>query len=682
MFLKSGLLKKRDTSKENALFFSSMLISIVALYILLSLTRQDVMIFLAKMESNAVHRLLAMVPVLYGFTLCILFFQIYYASKMELERRKHEMGIALMLGMRRDRLFRLLLWEDVRGSLVSLLIGLPVGVLLSEIISLVTARSVGLGIVGHRIFFSLPAAIGAAIGFFVIKLVAFLLLSGFFVRREIGDLLLPTPVSAKKHLPKPIYAAFLLCGVALLIHAYHAAIQGESWLDVKNMAFTVTIGLIGTAFLFHGLRYLMDLLVRFHEKKKLGVYNIRQIQEMVIFRTGSMAICSLLMLSALVCFGTGVAVAHSSVQEEQRALDYTFPTDSTDIEEIRNTLKKHRLDARFSQLFELKVGRSRTDASTGEPFQSESLITALEKNDPQQENALLIDGIRHDEFPYLIALSGYNELMKAAGRPTLSVGDNEMALYVGKDWIGNENRLNETLATRPEIDMEGTTFNLTGYVQSIALVTNRSLSLGYGFIVSDATFDRFTNGEAEKYLNGVLAPSETARTSLLRAISAMNEELNSVGLSYESYLENIGRQLFFMVATSYLTIYLAVLFLVIANTVLGVQFLLHQQESSHRIGTLIHLGADYTTLCRSNKTQIRWYFGLPILVALISSHFGVRGLMTGLLPRHLQGDIGRLLAVSAWTIVALTLVESMYILFVRKASNRVILTRMQPTRVQ
>ena len=48
----------RRSRKENGLFFLSLLISIIAFYIILSLSQQDVMRFLKQMESDAVNRLL------------------------------------------------------------------------------------------------------------------------------------------------------------------------------------------------------------------------------------------------------------------------------------------------------------------------------------------------------------------------------------------------------------------------------------------------------------------------------------------------------------------------------------------------------------------------------------------------------------------------------------------------
>ena len=63
------------------------------------------MVFLKKMESDAVDRLFQIIPAFFVMTLVILFFLIYYASKFQLERRRHEFGVYLMMGMRRSKLF-------------------------------------------------------------------------------------------------------------------------------------------------------------------------------------------------------------------------------------------------------------------------------------------------------------------------------------------------------------------------------------------------------------------------------------------------------------------------------------------------------------------------------------------------------------------------------------------------
>lgn len=166
----------------------------------------------------------------------------------------------------------------------------------------------------------------------------------------------------------------------------------------------------------------------------------------------------------------------------------------------------------------------------------------------------------------------------------------------------------------------------------------------------------------------------------MAAISEMNEKLNETGLAYESYLQNMGRQLFYVVAASYITIYLALIFLIIANTVIGVQFLMGQQKSGRRYKTLIRLGATYEMLCKSAKKQINWYFGIPTVVAGISSLFGARALFTGLLPGRVQSNLTEMMWVSAAMILILCVIEYIYMAAVKHSSSRYLLTLMVPER--
>ena len=160
----------------------------------------------------------------------------------------------------------------------------------------------------------------------------------------------------------------------------------------------------------------------------------------------------------------------------------------------------------------------------------------------------------------------------------------------------------------------------------------------------------------------------------MSAISDMNRELDKTGLQYESYLQNMGRQMFYMVSASYITIYLAVIFLIIANTVIGVQFLMGQQNVNRRYRTLIRLGASYKTLCRSARKQINWYFGIPTVAAACSSVFGVRALLTGLLSPDAKEHFLQMIMLSIVMISGLWVLEYIYIAAVKKSSDRYLLT--------
>lgn len=688
MFFKLVSRNSRRNRKENGLFFSSLLVSIIAFYMILSLSRQDVMLFLAQLESDAVDKLLSMIPVFYGMTLVILFFLIYYASRFQLERRRHEFGVCLMLGMRRNRLFLMLLAEDIRNSVITLIIGLPAAVLLSELVSLVTAKLVGIGIVGHQASLSFQAMLWTATGFFLIKFAAFLILSGRICRQEIGSLLVSVPDGVRKQLPAFLYAASVMAGVLCLASAYAMAIHGESWRNINKMGFTMVLGLGGTFMFFWGLRFPIGLLENARTRnRQLHVFNFRQIQETVIYRSGTLAVCSLLILAALCCFGAGIAMFRFYGESGQHVLDYTFTDNETvkDTTAIRKLLSDYRLDTRFQDLFEVKTGYIHTTGDIRHTVRLEPVMDTLREMSPSQDKDVLLSNLEYvesDGISHLIALSGYNRLLSAAGLPELELAAGEAAVYMGRDFIPFERELlfNRVLERRPEIQIDQETFCLTGTLQTTNLVTDRSITLFFALIVPDEIFEYYTQGTYDVYLNGILAADETEGTSLMSAISDMNQELRKTGLSYESYLQNMARQLFYMVSASYITIYLAIIFLIIANTIIGVQFLMTQQKANRRYRTLIHLGAAHAVLCKSSHKQVNWYFGLPVAVAAFSSPFGVRALFTGLLPSRARSNLSEMMIVSAAMILALCVVEYIYIASVKRANDRYLLTLMVPER--
>lgn len=693
MFSNLILRNSRRNRKENGLFFSSLVISIVAFYIILSLSKQDVMIFLAKMESDAVSRLLLMIPVFYVMTLGILFFLSYFACKYQLERRRKEFGVYLMMGMRRSKLFIMLLAEDLLSSILALVIGLPVAVLLSELISLVTAKLVGMGIIGHQFTFSLSAVCFTVAGFLAIKLTAFLILSGKISRQEIGTLLAHSSGNEKKQKRAFVYGICTVLGVIMLAAAYTMAIQGIAWYAADMMLLTMLLGLLGTILLFYGMRAVIALLVKAGKaNRKLHVFSFRQIQENVIHQSTAMAISSLLILAALCCFGAGISIASANQQGGDHVLDYTFQEDNTEepqdaLPHLQTVLKKNDLESQFSQLFDMRIGYVQTTKDYDNVFQMDSVMESLRNLTQSEDRDILLNNLSYADYPHLICLSDYNDLLKAAGKPALTLAENEAAVYQDTEFtnVSRMAMLNKIISSHPETILDGNPVYLTGDIQSVDLVTDRSITLSFALILPDEQFLQYTNGDYEVYINGIMSQDAARAGSLMNAISDMNARLDGIGLQdmgivYESYLQNIGRQLFYMVAASYITIYLAIIFLVVANTIMGVQFLMNQQQTGRRYQTLVHLGATYKDICLSARKQIGWFVGLPVFVAAISSIFGVKALFTGLLSSLLQGTQREMLVVSAAMIFLLCVVEYIYMTVIKRSSDRYLLTLMQPQR--
>ena len=684
MFSDLIIRNSKRSRKENALFFGSMVITIVAFYMILAISTQDVMTFLRQMESIAVNRLMTMIPLFYGITLIILFFLIYFAYKYQFDRRRHEFGVYLMMGMRRGKLFGMLLAEDIISSFFALIIGIPVAVLLSETISLVTARTVGLGIIGHRFSFSVSAFVWTLIGFMGVKLLAILIQSVKISREDIGKLLdQPADIQTPQR-KKSVYIASLIAGILMLAVAYAMAIIGLSWKTLVFMGITLIFGLGGTILLFYGLRSIIEkIATKGKNSEKLHVFTFRQIEENIIKKSSSLAVSSLLILAALCCFGTGIGISTSHLSTADHVIDYTFYDYESDNPEemlprVKTILVRNELADKFSDIFEMKIGYIRTTDDYENAFKMDSVLDALQQMPHSEETDILINNLGYQTSPCLICLSDYNHLLSLAGKEELNLNTDELGVYIDSNLISSGNRevMDDILSGSPEVNLDGNTFRLTGQVQDTNLVTDRAITLLFALIVPDEWYEYYTQGQSSIYVNAVLSEQVREENAIMNTYSDINATLNASHIDYDSYLQNIGRDLFYAVASSYITIYLAIVFLVVANTIIGVQFLMSQQKNGRRYRTLIRLGATYESLCKSAGKQIMWFLGLPVLVAALGSVFGVRSLFTEVQAGGYISSYSKFFVVAGAVIVLLCVVEFIYLKVIKSSSDKYLLSLM------
>ena len=697
MFFKLIFRNSNRSRKENLLFLSSLVISILSFYVVLSLKNQDVVRYLDSLESDAINKLMDMIIVLYAFTLIILFFLIYYASKYQIERRSHELGVYLMMGMRRSKLFTMLLAEDIVSSLTSLAIGLPLSVLVTELISLITVKAIGIGYIEHQTTFDLRACLITIVGFVVIKLLAFIILSFKLARKEVGTLLADAPDNIKKRKHPAFYLISSILGIIFLSAAYALAISGYAWDRPAFLMAVMFVGVLGTFLLFWGLRFFIGKIAKIGSTRKLFVFNFRQVEESVIYRSGTMAICSLLVLAAIVCFACGIGVFSMYGLFTDHVYDYTFESrpifDEKTIEknkekdfdpeynfagyptedEVYRILEDKGVMEYFKSFDVIETGRIRITDDIMHTFDGEEFWGAVENYQKTD-----MPYYRNDTCPTIINADEYNEVLETAGQEKLVLNEGEVGLFISESFLNEDAQriYNEVLKEKKTVKLAGEERVITGEVKGTVLVTDDMYSPSFGIIVREDDYRYFTDNVSNNYfVNAVIDRDKLIDGNYYKTLDVINSKLGD-SIEYDSYLSNMGRQLFYLVAASYVTIYLSLIFLVIANTILGLQFLMGQKKTSGRYKTLIKLGADHKTLCASASKQIYWFFGMPIVVAIMSSAFGIRSLYSGILSSRVGSHIQDMMKVSLIVTCVLLLIECVYILVVRRSSNRFLLTLM------
>lgn len=665
----------RKIRKENGVYFASLIISIVAFYVILSLGEQDVMVYLKTVESDAVAKLLLMIPVLYAVSLFFVFFLVYFANRYQLQRRSHEFGIYLMMGMKGSRLFAMIMGETLWNGLVALLIGIPISLFLTELISMATSRLIGMGIIGHQFRISWAGLGLTVFGFIMVQLLAVSILSLGMSKKEPVDLLNEQKEKLQRILSSVWGWVSLLLGVVLLCAAYVLAISYLRNLDVLVFALIFFVGISGTFMLFRGLGSLIGRWIRRKSSSSTGlfIFTGRQLQENVLHQWSSLAISSLLILSAMVCFAFGIATNLNRGEALGRTVDFTFKGSE---KEIVPVLASDKLKPYVKDYYPMKLGSLRTpyidmpEDTVAHTFSWAGLEEAVSREKHSEEKENLLRDLSYQDRPYLISVSSYNELLKSTNKPPIVLGDNEVAMYSNGGFSFSHNILGKVLETNPTIYIDEKQYELTSTLYTSNLVADRAITLSYALIVPDDMYNTLIeNSEEPFYWNMVLDSDFVREKGLMQAMYQVDELLNTSGLNYESYLKSMGRQLFYIVAGSYTTFYLGVMFLIIANTVLGLKFLMQQRSTRHRYSTLSMLGASVKSLCSSARIQIWWYFGLVIAVALISSIFGIWSMLEAFRVVPKTSNSSTIILLVGIALIIFIVFELCYIWMIQKKSD-------------
>ena len=665
MFFKQVRRNAAKNRKGNGLFFGSLVIAIVAFYTLLSLGAQDVMRYLATVESDAVGKLMGLLPVVYAVSLFFVFFLVYFACKYQADSRRREFGLYLMLGMKRNRLFSMLFFETLWSSGVSLLIGLPVALFLTEGISLTTAKMAGLGIIGHHFSLSYDAILWTVCGFVLVQLLSMLIICMRLGKTETAEFFGSGDVKRQASISGAKSTACFVAGVGLLLTAYYLGMFRLGALQMEVMLALIVCGILGTFLLYRGLGGFLGLYIRRKSPDTAGLWNFtaRQVQENVFSQHKSLAVSSLLLLMALACISYGISMGIGR-SASSRSLDFSvFGAE----EQIDAVLEKDGVRQMVKDSYPLYLsvvgdGYFRDEEKAFDTAKLEEALRTVEGSENIIENL---------HIEYVIAESSYNRILKNMGKEELKLADDETAIYTS---IANDGDfgtiLTKAIRQKTSVGIDDVQYRVRPALCMDNVVADRAITLYMALIVPDELFARLAREPGAYCRNVNLSDEAVDEMGLMQAVQKVDAQLAAAGIEYDSYLSGIGRNLFYTVAASYLTIYLGILFWLIANTVIGLKYLISQRQTKHRYETLTMLGADMPSICRSVRKQIGIYFVLVLASALVSSFAAIFTMFTSFTKLPVGVSVSTVIILSAAALFVFCAVEVLYIGIVKRAASR------------
>ena len=137
MFFRLALGNVRKSLRDYTVYFVTLVLGVTVFYAFNTISEQ------ADFLSEDTRQMVKTVAMLMGFVTVflafVLGFLMVYANNYLVKRRKREFGLYQLLGMRQGQVSLILVLETLLASIASLLVGLAMGVLFSQILVFVTA---------------------------------------------------------------------------------------------------------------------------------------------------------------------------------------------------------------------------------------------------------------------------------------------------------------------------------------------------------------------------------------------------------------------------------------------------------------------------------------------------------------------------------------------------------------
>ncbi|MDR1070444.1 MAG: ABC transporter permease [Gracilibacteraceae bacterium] len=606
----------RKSARDYAVYFMTLTFGICIFYVFNSLGSQQAVMDLSSAQSMTMRMLNSVVGSFSLFISVVLCFLIIYANGFLIKRRKKEFGVYLTLGMERERVSRILIWETVFMSLASLVAGLLLGIALAQGMAFVTASLLGVKISGFHFIFS-AAAIGKTIIYFGL---AFVLTLFFNVRQinkqQLIDLIYAGRQNEISRAPRPVAAVLFFLLSVLLLGVTYVMAAARLFDSALLLNFMLAVGAAGTFLFFFSLSGFLLAAVQRSKPylRGLNMFVLRQLSSKINTTFVSMTIVCLMLFVSICALSSGLGMARGIAAELRGA-----PYDATLIlraetegGDERSTFAPGALDSALTESRDLTAFAA---ASRSAVFYDVSDAGVVFEGPGGVKPVL-----------YLLGLTDYNAALAMQGAAPLVLGPDEYGVNFGSGGAGWDRALTKYCAGGGSLTLGGRDLRTRGSLlrrQALEVSTRRNPDL-----VLVAPDELLAGRQAKKEILLINYPGSSleyerlclAALSDLKTASADGVELSGLietKIQVNDYIGNTTATI------AYLAIYMGVVFLVASATVLAIGQLSEASDNIHRYRLLNKIGADERMLSRALFTQNLICFGAPLLLALAHSAVGI-----------------------------------------------------------
>ena len=131
MLFKLSIKNIKKSFKDYAIYFFTLILGVSIFYLFNSIDSQTAMMNITESTREIIDLMINMLSGVSVFVSFVLGFLIIYASRFLMKRRHKEFGIYMTLGMGKDQISKILLFETILIGCVSLVVGSCICILFS-----------------------------------------------------------------------------------------------------------------------------------------------------------------------------------------------------------------------------------------------------------------------------------------------------------------------------------------------------------------------------------------------------------------------------------------------------------------------------------------------------------------------------------------------------------------------
>ncbi len=644
MLFKLSFKNMRKTIKDFAIYFLTLALGVAIFYMFNSLDSQEAMLQVSNSTRELIKLMITMLGFVSVFVAIILGLLIVYANNFLINRRKREFGTYMLLGMSKGQISRILLIETILVGIISLVVGLIVGIFASQFMSILVGKLFAADMSKFKFVFSKGACIKTCI-YFAVMYIAVMIFNTFTISRYKLINLLNASKKNEKIKIKNLWVCILvfIIGAVMLGYAYYKVTGGISELSTEEkMLPVILMGIVSTILIFWSVSGFILKIVQLRKNiylKDVNMFVLRQLHNKINTTVVSMSVICLMLFMTITILSSALSLNSTM----RRDLEEMTPVDinlyktanlpenkkmsKAQIEDSRKTMVQ-TLEENGFDMNNLKDVVEIPIYATNELTWKDTLSPVYDEVKKQFPNLL------YETAEELVKVSDYNKVARLYGTTEYNLNDDEYVILC--DFDNMKNLRNQALKEDSTITIGSKEYRSKydecqeGYLEMAGSHINTGIILvpDNCNLTEDMKEETFLaanyNADTEEEKEEI----EKNFTDEMNSELYKNLEEKEITIDGMTKIALIESSLGVSTIVLFIAIYLGIIFLIASSAILALKQLTESSDNKQRYTILRKIGADEKMINGALFKQIGIFFLMPLILAIIHSIFGIQFVLT------------------------------------------------------